>query len=346
MPSLSCHRLIIILLSISYLYPYQSLSTLYRLITGLCLSNIVNIANACINLSDQLSHFKISTLIIIPKSNKVLYNSLKIFCSIILLNTLRKLIEKVIRERLQYHSIASNFVHSNQLDELKQYSTIDTDIVLTHLIHSEQVKGFQTSTLAFDIIQFFSLLNHQLLSLIMDKAGFDFRISLFFSNHLIDRKTQYIQNNFIFPFFSIDVGVEQELALSLILSTLYIALIFHIFEKRSKNLFYNFSISFLSFVNDGPFILQEKSFEKSNAFLFCSYNIILSLFDQFGLYGKSEVFHFSRSTNNFSPLLWIYLPQEDLFYDQGISGNTLDSFSTGNFPFDNIFTFTPTRPFQ
>jgi len=96
----------------------------------------------------------------------------------------------------------------------------------------------------------------------MDKAGFNSRISLFFSNYLTDRKTQYMRNNFISPFFNTDVDVDQESALSPILSTLYITPIFHIFEKRSKNISYNSSISFLSFVDNNIFILQEKSFKK------------------------------------------------------------------------------------
>ena len=86
-------------------------------------------------------------------------------------------------------------------------------------------------------------------------------------------------NNFVFSFFRTDIGIGQESALSPILSTLYIAPIFHIFEKRSKNLFQNSFVSFLSFVDDRFFILQEKYFKKSSAFLFCSYNIISSLFD-------------------------------------------------------------------
>jgi len=44
------------------------------------------------------------------------------------------------------------------------------------------------STLAFDIAQFFPSLNHQLLLLILNKAKFNPRISLFFSNYLIDKK--------------------------------------------------------------------------------------------------------------------------------------------------------------
>ena len=86
-------------------------------------------------------------------------------------------------------------------------------------------------------------------------------------------------NDFIPSFFNVDVGIGQDFALSPILLALYISLIFHIFEKRSKSL--NIPISFLFFIDDRLLISQEKSSEKTNAFLFCSYNIILSLLNQF-----------------------------------------------------------------
>jgi len=44
----------------------------------------------------------------------------------------------------------------------------------------------------FDIAQFFPSLNHCLLPIILDKAGFDLNISQFFSDYLIKRQTQYI----------------------------------------------------------------------------------------------------------------------------------------------------------
>jgi len=74
-------------------------------------------------------------------------------------------------------------------------------------------------------------------------------------------------------------------------------------------------ISFYSFVDDGFFILQEKTYVKSNALLFCSYSIITSLFDQFRLateHGKLKNFHFSRSTRNFNPSLLNLSPVEGL----------------------------------
>ena len=65
-----------------------------------CCSDIVNIANACIYLSYWLAHFMKLSSIIISKSNKPSYDSLRSFHSIILLNMLNKLIEKAISKRL------------------------------------------------------------------------------------------------------------------------------------------------------------------------------------------------------------------------------------------------------
>ena len=75
------------------------------------LNTIIHIANVCINLGYWLSHFKISTTVVIPKPNKKLYNSPKLFRSIVLLNTVGKLIKKVIRERLQFNIASNDFIH-------------------------------------------------------------------------------------------------------------------------------------------------------------------------------------------------------------------------------------------
>ena len=93
--------------------------------------NIINIANTCIYLSYWPTHFKKLSSIIIPKPNKLLYNSLKSFHLIVLLNTFGKLIEKVISKRLQVHIIASNLY---QLGGIKQHLTIYIKVFITYLI--------------------------------------------------------------------------------------------------------------------------------------------------------------------------------------------------------------------
>ena len=139
-----------------------------------------------------------SSSIIIPKPNKIAYNSLKMFQLIVLLNTLSKFIKKVISDRLQNQSITLNFIYPNQLDELKQCLTTNIGLFFIYLIYLGWIKGLQTSILAFDIAQFFLLLNHWLLPLILDKASFNSRISLFFFNYL---KNLVHVEQFCFSFF-------------------------------------------------------------------------------------------------------------------------------------------------
>jgi len=47
------------------------------------------------------------------------------FRPIVLLNTLGKLVENIIGERLQFQLIAKNFIYLNQLGGFKQHSILD-----------------------------------------------------------------------------------------------------------------------------------------------------------------------------------------------------------------------------
>jgi len=207
----------------------------------------------------------------------------------------------VIAERLQFIVASNNFIHPSQLGSLKFKSTADAGIALTHIIRSGWVKGRNTSTLAFDISQYFPSLNHRLLVIILEKAGLNPKAMNFFVNYLIQRSMKYLWNDLSSPFYQVNVGVGQESALSPILSTLYLSLLLYILENRLKNL--NIPISILSFVDDSLFIAQNKSFDISNSHLFCSYNILSKLLDSFGLvieHSKTEIFHFSRSQGVFN----------------------------------------------
>ena len=151
-----------------------------------------NIMDACIDLGHWPSHFKCFSTVIISKPNKLAYNHPKSFCPIILLNTLSKLIEKVITKRLQFHIIRNDFIHSSQLGSFKFKSTMDAGIALTHIIWSDWIKNKTMSILAFDIAQFFPSLNHCLLTLTLIKAGLDPKVTSFFVDFLVRRKTNYL----------------------------------------------------------------------------------------------------------------------------------------------------------
>jgi len=86
------------------------------------------------------------------------------------------------------------------------------------------------------------------------------------------------------------------LALSPILSALYLFSLLKIFQKCLKNLKEKISTDILSFVNNGLLVSQEKSFDLSFSFLLCSYNIISNILKDVGLaieHSKSKVFHFT-----------------------------------------------------
>ena len=138
--------------------------------------------------------------------------------------------------------------------------------------------------------------------LILEKAGLDPKVTAFFANYLIQRSMKYLWNNLSSPSLEVNVGVSQGSVLSPILSTLYLSPFLYILENRFKNL--NIPISILLFVDNGLFIVQNKSFIVSNSHLFCSYNILSKLLDSFGLtieHSKTEIFHFSRSQGVFNP---------------------------------------------
>ena len=111
---------------------------------------------------------------------------------------------------------------------------MDAGIVLTHIICSGWVKNLTMSTLVFDIAQFFPSLNHQLLSLILDKAELDYKILTFFKNYLVGRKTKYLWNKFTSPSFNVNVGIRQGSALFPILSALYLSSVFLSLENCLK----------------------------------------------------------------------------------------------------------------
>ena len=196
----------------------------------------------------------------------------------------------------------NNFIHPCQLGRLKFKSTTDAGVALTHIVRSRWVKGKSTSTLTFDISQFFPSLNHNLLMIVLSKVGLEPKVSKFFADYLVQRKMNYVWNNLQSPDFEVNVSVKQESALSPILLALYLTPFLYILEKCLKIL--KIPSSMLSFVDNGLIIAQNNSIFISNSQLFCSYNVLSNLLIDFSLvieHGKTETFHFNMLYGEFNP---------------------------------------------
>ena len=106
-----------------------------------CLNVFIKLANTCLTVGRWPKHFKESVSVIIPKPGKPSYSAPKAFRPIALLNTLGKLIEKMLSNRIQHDMIAYNIVDPNQFGGIRQRS------VYTSHISSEQ-GGLEVSRLA------------------------------------------------------------------------------------------------------------------------------------------------------------------------------------------------------
>jgi len=163
---------------------------------------------------------------------------------------------------------ANSFLNPNQLGDIRQRSTTDVGIYLTHLIHAGWLRQCHTSVIACDIAQFFLSLNHEFLSTCLKKAGLNTNVVGFFNSYYSNQSTTYTWNNFSSLAFNTNVGVGQGSALSPILSAIYLAPIIKTFKKRTKNLKENILTDILSFVDDGLLISQEKSYSLSSSFCY------------------------------------------------------------------------------
>ncbi|CAA7264655.1 unnamed protein product [Cyclocybe aegerita] len=155
------------------------------------LALFIMLANACLRVGHWPCIFKELLLVIVLKLNKPSYAVPKAFLPIVLLITFGKLIEKMIANRIQFDAVKHDIFHPNQLGGICQRSTEDAGLILTHLVRAGWVKGLQTSTLAFDIMQFFPSINHEMFMAVLRKQGFSPVLVDFFASYLIGCSTVY-----------------------------------------------------------------------------------------------------------------------------------------------------------
>jgi retron-type reverse transcriptase len=228
-----------------------------------CALKFLAIGNACIRLGHWPVYFKTSTSVIIPKPGKDNYSTPKSFRPIVLLNTMGKLIEKMLARRLQFESVKFDILHPHQFGGIFQRSTEDAGLFLTHAIRAGWARKKKTSIIAFDVAQFFPSLNHNMLIAILRAQGFAPLLLNFFSDYLTGRKTEYLWKGERSPLFDSNVGVGQGSALSPILSALYMAPVLRLFDIRMAPKAKLWEFETMSYVDNGNLVAQLGSLEKN-----------------------------------------------------------------------------------
>ena len=169
------------------------------------------------------SWFKQSTCVIIPKPNKPRYNVPKAFRPISLLNTMGKLLTKVIATRMQFDCLKYDILHPGQCGGVIKHATIDTGVTLASFVAESRELGLHSTACAFDIAQFFPSLSHKGCALVLRRFGFNESLIKIFDSYFNGRVTRYKWDSATSADFDFNIGTPQGDCILPILSAIYLA---------------------------------------------------------------------------------------------------------------------------
>ena len=237
-------------------------------------------------------HFKESVSVIIPKPNKPDYMIPKAYRPIALLNTLGKLLTKILANRLQHDAAEFNILHRDQFGGIQGHSTIDAGLVLTDFISEHRERGWHASACAIDVAQFFPSLSHEVMGRILDRLGFSPVIVTLIKSYFQDRVTSYKWDSATSRKYDFSLGTPQGDCLSPILSALYISVAIRcIFPETMPPA----TTRCLFYVDDGVIITASPSLQTNVDILWLYLLLLLQALSDIGLQveaSKTELVHF------------------------------------------------------
>ena len=226
------------------------------------------------------TQLKVVNSVIIPKPKKERYDVPKAFRPIALLNTMGKLLTRILAKCLQFDGIANDLFHPGQFGGISKHATVDVGVILVDIISQNRDRGLHTMVLALDIAQFWPSINHNIIAMLMTKLGFHCKIISFLRTFLADCTTSYSWDGLTSDGgFECSNGIPQGDPLSPVLSALYLALIIKHFFPWDPNNF----INYLFFVDDSTLICSSFSMDDNVTLLAKCYEGLLAGLAAFGL---------------------------------------------------------------
>ena len=264
------------------------------------------------------SWFKVSVSVIIPKPKKADYSVPKSYRPIALLNTMGKLLTKIIANRMQHDAAAFGLLHEGQCGGVQKHATIDAGLVLLDFINTNHERGWHTSVCAIDVAQFFPSLDHSAVTLILAKLGFPSTLVGLMASYFSGRTTSYRWDTATSQPFDFSMGTPQGDCLSPILSALFLSVaIKDVFPHSSPPK----PTRCLFFVDDGALYTASPSLAKNVRVLASFLMLLLKALANIGLSvepSKTELIHFFAFQLNSSArtLARVHQPSLDFTWNQ------------------------------
>ncbi|KAF8678629.1 hypothetical protein AX14_004688 [Amanita brunnescens Koide BX004] len=236
--------------------------------------------------------FKSSECVIIPKPNKPNYTIPKAYCHISLLNTVGKLLTKIIANRMQFDVAAHGLLHPGQCGGIRKHATIDTGTVLASFITNAKEAGLHSTACTFDISQFFPSLDHRVTALILTRLGFSQKLVTLLGSYFRDQITFYRWDSATSKPYDFSVGTPQGDCISPVLSALYLSVAL---KACVPIPFPPPNVRSLFFVDDGLFYAASKSLKQNASRIERKLREVTTALACIGLFieaDKTEVIHF------------------------------------------------------
>src|SRR5712691_1314904 len=161
--------------------------------------------------------------IVLPKPAKPSYSDPSSFRIIVLLETISKLLERVVTFRLYDHAIRHKLLHPNQGGSLPGRSTSDAATTLVHEVKLLQASGLKVSTLFLDIKGGFDNVRAPVLAARLRKHNTPDYIVNWVLSFLSDRSCRLLFKGGLKQFQPVDVGVPQGSPISPLLFVIYVS---------------------------------------------------------------------------------------------------------------------------
>ena len=192
--------------------------------------------------------------IVLDKPGKASYDSPASFRVIVLLQTLSKILERVVASRLSLIARSLKLVHHNQCGSLPALSSFDAALSLVDTVRTLLRPSLKVSTLFLDINRGFDNVNASILCSSLKKAGVPHYIVAWIGSFLPQRTCRLLFQGSPKTFFPVQVGTPQGSPISPMLFVIYVASL-HIALSKGLSLLYidDFALSApsISYWTDG-----------------------------------------------------------------------------------------------
>ncbi|KAB5587573.1 RNA-directed DNA polymerase from transposon BS [Ceratobasidium theobromae] len=229
----------------------------------------------------------------IPKPNRYDMASPKSYRPIALLETLSKLLEKIVAKHITAMAGRLNLIPPDQFGGKEKLSCLDAGLAFVHDVQAAHSQKRFASAALLDISGYYNNIDHDILICITEKMGFPPDYSGWLSSYLTNRKACFHINGEIGNFFDLaNCGVPQGSPLSPVFSSLFTAPLLYRLQSNGMNIH--------AYIDDIMILTTATSQEGCVSNLIDDIHNLTDALGDFGLLAemsKTELIHFARTNH-------------------------------------------------